>query len=983
MDKKIKRCFLLYLLFSAAAVLSAADGGVWKFNDGTDRKLAESGKSGVTGIVHGDNFGWGSEDDRGIFLAFNGRGEGFAEFPASPVFVPQGDFRIAVRFACDLASVKGVQPLLEKKGAYSVAVRPSGELTIAFPANNVELTGKNLQIQSGVDCDLSMTRTGNKLTVKLNRQSVETSFTGEIPVTDAPLYVGGVPGKFCKSHWFKLEFGNPEKTAAVQKKSVLQSDPPGTVMFYDFVNMEPAGSVAAYTFKVDKWVLRKSPMLLNRTHILHPPAMGGNDITFDPKVKGRYDLYVGMRMTDTAGQIQVQVTGMDDYYTVETPARGTKHTNCHILLEKSLDMTGKKVTLHSVGDRVYFDFIKLVPSEANMEYPLPEGSVPVVTREKRKYPAERVAERLKSNPKYRKRIYISNKTMPAPAKESVESGFMIYPVNYMDMIFPESFPAADTAVPELKISAAKGEFEPGSFCIIPLKDGEKYSFSVGRFRNGSNEIPAENLKLGYVRHLPRRTIACYGASEYMDGPQYIEGNIPQKFPAKQISQFFLTVKVPENAAPGVYSGSITISAGKNNRVLPVKLTVYPFVLDRTFGYDIGMSTAMQNIGFDDDAAEIKDLRDHGINTLFIQTGIGGDYVEISGDTPETIKVDYDNSRLFKIMKEMKRLGFEGHIRMECGFALRYAQKFLPDKKAYDQAIVNIMSQINNHAKEKCYAPMCFQLYDEIVSHPHMLDAYYEGIKRLKAAGITIIGNHMWKKTTRAYPEKVARCIPYIDIFSMRYNSRNLWYVDAWDEIEDACKEDGKVLHAYNSNNAVTFTQTATMRYMVGWFFRTAGKGTRGHGTWCYQWPNGNPYEEFDSSGSDWIYFYPPNPNENIAGGPSINWECMREGIDDLRYILTLENLIARAAKSGNTQAAASGKKLLKKLQNAFDIEEMSRRCIFLEQKWEKSGSLPDGTLYASGEFNIPNGVKLADYNRFREAIALEIIKISAELSKGR
>ena len=110
---------------------------------------------------------------------------------------------------------------------------------------------------------------------------------------------------------------------------------------------------------------------------------------------------------------------------------------------------------------------------------------------------------------------------------------------------------------------------------------------------------------------------------------------------------------------------------------------------------------------------------------------------------------------------------------------------------------------------------------------------------------------------------------------------------------------------------------------------------------------------------------------------------MREGIDDLRYILTLENLIARAAKSGNTQAAASGKKLLKKLQNAFDIEEMSRRCIFLEQKWEKSGSLPDGTLYASGEFNIPNGVKLADYNRFREAIALEIIKISAELSKGR
>lgn len=974
----IKRFFSMIL---CGASLLAAGNTVWQFNEGTDRHLNATGKSGVAGIICGSSFGWGSEDDRGIFLLFNGDNEGFVEFPAAPVFAPQGNWKIALRFSCDLASIKNRSVLLKKAGAYTLTVDGEGFLQISFPENGVDITGRELQIPSRVDCEVSMVRIGNELTVKLNKKSLTVSFKGDIPENTSPLFLAGTPGNFYKSHWFRMEFGKPETGGNKVNTSTVKNDPPGTVMFYDFVNMEPAGSVVAYKFKVDKWVLRKSPMLMNKTHILHPPAMGGNDITFDPQVKGKYDLYVGMRMTDTAGQIQVQVSGMNDYYTVETPARGTKHTNLHILLEKALDMTGKKVTLHSVGDRVYFDFIKLVPAEAKMEYPVPEGVLPTVTREKRKYPAERVAERLKSNPKYRERIYISGKTLPEPLEASKKAGFMLYPVNYMDMIFPESYPDTDTTAPVLEISAAKDEFEPGSFCVIPLQKSEKFSLKVTPLANGKNLIGTDNIKLGFVRHLPRRTIACYGASEYMNGPQYIEGNIPETLPENKVSQFFLTVHVPTDAAPGEYTGAVEIVSGKNVRQLPVKLTVYPFALDRTHGYDIGMSTAMQNIGFANDAEELKDLRDHNINTLFIQTGIGGDYVEISGDTPENIKIDYENSRLFKIMKEMKRLGYEGHVRMECSFALRFAQKFLPDKKAYDRAIVNIMSAINNHAKANGYPAMCFQLYDEIVSHPHMLDAYYQGIKKLKAAGITILGNHMWKKTTRSYPEKVARCIPYIDIFSMRYNSRNLWYVDSWYEIEDVCEAEGKILHAYNSNNAITFTQTETMRYMVGWFFRTAGKKTRGHGTWCYQWPNGNPYEDFDSSGSDWIYHYPPNPQENIAGGPAVNWECMREGVDDLRYILTLENLIRQAEKASNKTAAVSGKKLLKKLSRTFDVEEMSRRCIFLEQKWEKSGTLPDGKLYASGSFDIPNGVKPADYDVFRKKIAQEIINIKNQLEK--
>ena len=130
-----------------------------------------------------------------------------------------------------------------------------------------------------------------------------------------------------------------------------------------------------------------------------------------------------------------------------------------------------------------------------------------------------------------------------------------------------------------------------------------------------------------------------------------------------------------------------------------------------------------------------------------------------------------------------------------------------------------------------------------------------------------------------------------------------------------------------------------------------------------------------------MYHYPPFPQEGIAGGPALNWESMREGVDDLRYVVTLENLIRQCSAGGLKAEAESGKKLLKKLCKSFDLEQMQTRCIFLEQKWEHSGTLPDGRLFAKGDFYLPNGWKPSDYDNGRSAIAAKIVELRNALAK--
>lgn len=199
---------------------------------------------------------------------------------------------------------------------------------------------------------------------------------------------------------------------------------------------------------------------------------------------------------------------------------------------------------------------------------------------------------------------------------------------------PEGFPPDATFTDQLRIAAAKGEFEPVSFIVQPYKEIQKfemkpsemksedggvipasaldikvvkcwYQASWNSYFNNSNQILVPDLLLNdenlvNVDEIKRKN---YLRINYPDGNKYCDVNFTGTFEtvkpfnyalepvydAKQFNsahlvpgrgtQFWLTLHVPKDAKPGLYNGSIkTVCDGVDTGSITLTVRVFPFEL---------------------------------------------------------------------------------------------------------------------------------------------------------------------------------------------------------------------------------------------------------------------------------------------------------------------------------------------------------------------------------------------------------------------
>jgi len=123
-------------------------------------------------------------------------------------------------------------------------------------------------------------------------------------------------------------------------------------------------------------------------------------------------------------------------------------------------------------------------------------------------------------------------------------------------------------------------------------------------------------------------------------------------------------------------------------------------------------------------------------------------------------------------------------------------------------------------------------------------------------------------------------------------------------------------------------------------------GVQGQENFTYQlyYYHRNPYNPLDDIVPMYGHTFP-----GVDGPiPTMTWEAIREGIDDLRYIKTLEQYIASAKKSGNPQAlktAVEAELFLKKLKTKVGLIDWNN-CN-RELKLFKSQLLPGIAFYDS------------------------------------
>lgn len=201
---------------------------------------------------------------------------------------------------------------------------------------------------------------------------------------------------------------------------------------------------------------------------------------------------------------------------------------------------------------------------------------------------------------------------------------------------PEAFPPDAEYTSNLRVAAAKGEYEPLSFIIHPYQDIEKFEFIPGDFKskdgavipasaidkkvvkcwyqanwnsyfNSGNQILVPDLLLNddtlvKVDEIKRKNFLRI---DYPEGAKYCDVNFSGNFenvkpfnyciePVKDAktlqpvkltpgrgTQFWLTVHVPQDAKSGLYTSRVqTRCDGKDTGTFDITLRVYPFELPR-------------------------------------------------------------------------------------------------------------------------------------------------------------------------------------------------------------------------------------------------------------------------------------------------------------------------------------------------------------------------------------------------------------------
>jgi hypothetical protein len=95
----------------------------------------------------------------------------------------------------------------------------------------------------------------------------------------------------------------------------------------------------------------------------------------------------------------------------------------------------------------------------------------------------------------------------------------------------------------------------------------------------------EIRRVGYVRIQQPSDASSIQSGSVPDPLEPTTFGASESVPALQNQPFWITVYVPETAAPGDYTATLTVRIGTAAQDVPIRLHVYGFALPRRIGFD--------------------------------------------------------------------------------------------------------------------------------------------------------------------------------------------------------------------------------------------------------------------------------------------------------------------------------------------------------------------------------------------------------------
>ena len=517
--------------------------------------------------------------------------------------------------------------------------------------------------------------------------------------------------------------------------------------------------------------------------------------------------------------------------------------------------------------------------------------------------------------------------MPDFSEEDRRRGYAVFARHWSEVVYPNTAPRDCELNPTLAAFASLGEYEPVTVTVRPLVDMPDATLTVGDLRCGDAVIPAAAIDIRWVRNmLVRPNYSSYFS--YHVAPDVLEQRDSSDLRAGENQRFWVTVHVPDEAAAGVYEGMLTFRAGGRLPVdLPLKLRVLPIRLKKNPDHVYGMyyRDPLSNIR-DDNTPEAnayfarkaewerQDMVEHGMTTYIssvsgLERDDQGNWTMDGAETERrialsrkhglarqplvvSIPVSWWYSRL------VDKRGTGSHLRL---MRDDVPQSFFDEVTKMVEAVQK--ERANHDWPEFLYYPI-----DEPSTNPSSVRFMVGVLKAIKE----VPGVRTYVTADPSH-EQFEPMWPYVDIWCCQP------FVFGYEKIRQLSQEKGIEFWCYPNHISGENDHTPIRGARMTWGYGFWKSGFKALIPWIYQSSTGDPWNYLDGSTMD--FFNRSTPEGRPI--PVAMWEAYREGIDDGRYLYTLQQLVEQGREAGGRQAelAKQAEEEIGRLWDGIDVQE--------------------------------------------------------------
>ena len=482
-----------------------------------------------------------------------------------------------------------------------------------------------------------------------------------------------------------------------------------------------------------------------------------------------------------------------------------------------------------------------------------------------------------------------------PSDLDRKHAFVLFSRSIMRLVNYNTIPeSAELNPKEISAQCCPGEYESLAFGFLPLENS-KVTVSVPDLKDVSgNVLPAACFQVRPVKYMMKTIL--HGILQAT--PEMMPKENPVKVYADVARNVWLYADIPENQPAGVYSGVINLKAeGREEAKLGIKIEVLPFALLSNPAMSFGWyRSPVDDIG-------VADYKRHGCSNFALEEP------KLLKASVSTASLDF--SRLDAELEIIKKHGLGGGGVFTIG-AIGFANKIISDfgqkefSPGFNSAYKNVLSAVRDWAAAKKIR-LVFWLLDEpresmiAAWNRNLADTLSYAKLAKEVEGIrTDIDVMRDKDEGKDYTVMV----PLLDICAPHASEHCQGFIAK-------TKELGKELWLYNSGRT---------RFSFGFLSWKHGAAARLEWAYACGW-NRNTSRDFTTwstsrGGDPACGINYPSEGENI---PTQYYEWTKQGLDDYKYVYTLEQEILSAAK-GSAPA-------IKEAENAKRmLEEMKAKC---------------------------------------------------------